>query len=301
MRRKGGVVQQASKSRVIAVFAHNEAKKILACLESVKKNIAVGDQCVVLNNGSTDTTHALVTAFAQRHDFCRLIDIEIGDKSNAWNVFIHQIRMQADVFCFLDGDCEMLPDSLNALEACMVRFPSANAIAAIPADHTGHLFREAMLLEGGLAGNLYALPSRFVERIRATNTHLPVGLIGDDCLVGALAYWDLEPKNNWDPTRIVTCAGARFSYTPLSFLSLHDIRLYYRRKIRYSLRRIQTNLMKKPLKQQGLRGIPQDVDALYCRFADDLRLTWRGTETWFDWLAIKEIKTRIALRASAPS
>ncbi len=294
-------MQQNKKSRVIAVFAHNEAKKIIACLESVKNNIAERDQCVVLNNGSTDMTHTLVTEFAQRHDFCRLVDIEIGDKSNAWNVFIHQTRMQADVFCFLDGDCEILPGSLDALEACMASHPAANAIAAIPADHTGHLFRKAMLHEGGLAGNLYALPERFVQRIRTTNTFLPFGLIGDDSLVGALAYWDLEPKNNWVPTRIVTCPGARFSYTPLSFFSLHDIRLYYRRKIRYSLRRIQTNLMKKPLKQQGLTGIPQDVDALYSRFASDVRLTWRGTETWFDWLAIKEIKARVARRASAPS
>lgn len=282
--------------RVIAVFAHNEARKILACLDSVIKNIRPGDQCVVLNNGSTDTTYKLVEEFSKRHDFCKLVDIEVGDKANAWNVFIHETRIKSDLFCFLDGDCEMLPGSLDAMEKCMGDHPGANAVAAIPADATGEAFRKEMLSDGGLAGNLYALSNGFVERFRKTNTRLPLGLIGDDSLVGALAYWDLSPKNNWDPTRIVLCAGARFLYTPLSFFSWHDIRLYYRRKIRYSMRHIQTGLLKKPLKRDGLAGIPRDIDDLYASRKSDIRLTWRGLNTWFDWLAIRHIKASLATR-----
>ena len=39
---------------------------------------------------------------------------------------------------------------------------------------------------------------------------LPFGLIGDDSLVGALAYWDLDPKAGWDTRRIVVCNDAEF-------------------------------------------------------------------------------------------
>lgn len=286
-------MQVDNQQRVIAVFAHNEARKIVTCLESVKKNIKHGDTCVVLNNGSSDATKTLVEAFAKDNNFCRLVEIEVGDKSNAWNVFIHQVNLQADVFCFLDGDCEMLPGSLDALERCMHDNPTANAIAAIPADNTGEVFRGAMLEEGGLAGNLYALSNQFVTRIRAAHVRLPLGLIGDDSLVGTLAYWDLNPKQGWDLSKIKLCESARFFYTPLRYFSFHDVWLYYRRKIRYSLRRIQTNLMYKPLKAQGLAAIPPNVDVLYANHAEDLRLAWRGLDTWFDWLAIRRIKTRL--------
>ncbi|MHB1232215.1 MAG: glycosyltransferase family A protein [Burkholderiales bacterium] len=284
--------------RVIAVFAHNEARKIIACLEGIKRDVRLGDKCVVLNNGSTDATTELVEDFSKNNDFCTLMNIEVGDKSNAWNVFVHEIRTNADVFCFLDGDCEILPGSLDALEKCMENNPTANAIAGIPADNVGKIFRNAMLRDGGLAGNLYVLSKGFVERIREADIRLPFGLIGDDSLVGALAYWDLNPKGSWDKTKIVICEGARFSYTPLSYFSFHDVRLYYRRKIRYSLRRIQINLMKKPLKEHGLTAIPRNVDELYSNYSSDIRLAWRGIETWFDWLAIRKIKDRVGNRRS---
>lgn len=285
-------MESEPQRRVIAVFAHNEARKIIGCLESVKRNIKPGDTCIVLNNGSTDATRELVASFVSENDFCRLVEIEVGDKSNAWNVFVHQLQLPADLFCFLDGDCEMLPGSLDALEHCMLSNPETNAIAGIPADNTGEIFRGAMLEEGGLAGNLYALPKHFVTRVRDANIQLPFGLIGDDSLIGTLAYWDLNPRQGWDLSKIILCKNARFFYERLSYLSFHDLRLYYRRKIRYSLRRIQTNLMYKPLKARGLAAIPENIDILYAEHAADLRLEWRGLDTWFDWLAIRKIRAR---------
>ena len=120
---RGGKVQEEKKRRVIAVFAHNEARKIIACLESIKREVRAGDKCVVLNNGSADATSELVEDFSKNNDFCTHVNIEVGDKSNAWNVFVQEIRIKADVFCFLDGDCEILPGSLNALEKCMESNP----------------------------------------------------------------------------------------------------------------------------------------------------------------------------------
>lgn len=286
-------MQENKKTRVIAVFAHNEARKIIACLESVRKDIRAGDTCVVLNNGSIDDTSALVLQFSHQHDFCKLVEISIGDKCNAWNVFIHELRVDADLFCFLDGDCEIVPGSLDALENCLESNPTANAVAALPASHVGANSRKVMVRIGGLAGNLYALSGSFVHRIREAHVKLPLGLVGDDSLIGALAYWDLNPKNTWDKTRIVLCEGAEFSYTPLSRFSFNDIRLYYKRKIRYSVRQFQNNLIMRPLKERGLTGIPRHADDLYLGRASEVRLTWSGVHTWFDWLAIRAIRNRI--------
>lgn len=54
-------MQEDKKVRAIAVFAYNEARKIIACLESIKKNIWAGDECVVLNNGSTNRYQQIPT------------------------------------------------------------------------------------------------------------------------------------------------------------------------------------------------------------------------------------------------
>jgi hypothetical protein len=154
-----------------------------------------------------------------------------------------------------------------------------------------------MLRDGGLAGNLYALTEGFMGRIRQSSVRLPIGLVGDDSLVGALAYWDMNPRGEWDKRRIVLCRDASFSYDRLSLFSSADLRLYYRRKIRYSLRRYQTMLLQAPLKAHGLMAIPQSIDDLYAGSLPLLKLRWRGPDTWFDYLALRRIRKSIANRS----
>lgn len=292
---------RATKDRIIGIFAHNEANKIIACLESVKKAIRIGDQCIVLNNGSTDSTGSLIEIFSKTNSFCRLVTIDIGDKSNAWNVFVHELGIDADVFYFLDGDCEIAQNSLDALENCITSDPTANAAAALPSARVSPRNREAAIRDGGVAGALYALSKQFVERLRKNNTRLPFGLIGDDSLIGALARWDLNPKGVWDKTKIVICKDADFSYVPFSPFSLRDIRLYYRRKIRYSLRYFQTKLLKRPLKEFGLAAIPKNIDDLYVSYSSEVKVTWRGVDTFFDYLAARRIRKCITEHTSGCS
>jgi glycosyltransferase involved in cell wall biosynthesis len=286
--------------RAIAVFAHNEARHIISCLESIKKAIRPGDECYVLNNGSSDGTEALVNAFSRENGFCRQVTIKIGDKANAWNVFCHGLNVEAKLFVFLDGDCTMSRNALDALESCLAQNPHANAAAALPDERASSKNREDMLRNGGLAGNLYALTRRFMERIRQSSVRLPIGLIGDDSLVGALAYWDMNPRGEWDKRRIVPCRDASFAYERLSVFSSADLRLYYRRKIRYSLRRYQTMLLQGPLKARGLMAIPQNVDELYAGSLPLLKLRWRGPDTWFDYLALRRIRRCIKSRSMEP-
>jgi glycosyltransferase involved in cell wall biosynthesis len=280
--------------RAIAVFSHNEAANITVCLDAIKGQVRPGDRCYVLNNGSTDNTADVVRQYCERNPFCELVEIRLGDKSNAWNVFCHDLDIEADIYVFTDGDCWMSPHALDALERTLVDNPSANAAAGLPAENVSRKNREEMLRNGGLAGNLYALSAQFIERLRNQRVRLPVGVIGDDSLVGALAYWDLDPVNqNWEMTRVVNCPEGSFSYKRLSVFSLADMRLYYRRKIRYSLRHIQTQLMKGPLTTIGVSALPQTIDQLYPASPADLKLTWRGLDTWFDFLAHRRIRERM--------
>lgn len=289
------------EKRVIAIFAHNEAKNIISCLKSVKKAIRNGDECYVLNNGSSDDTEIIVDNFSKENAFCKLISIKIGDKANAWNIFCHDLKIQSSLFIFMDGDCTVSPKSFDALESCIRKNPCANAAAGLPDERISKKIREDMLLNGGLAGALYALSANFMQRIRSENMRLPIGLIGDDSLVGALAYWDLDPKTDWDKTRIISCEEACFSFERFSPISIADIKLYWRRKIRYSLRYHQTVLMREPLKSQGLKAIPKNIEDIYLDSSPQLKLTWRGLDTWFDYLALRRIKKCIANRSRGHS
>ncbi len=289
----------ARGSIAVAVFAHNEEHAILACLHSVRAALCQGDRCLVLVNGCTDRTGALVAAFCRNNPFCQLVRLELGDKAHAWNVFVHDAAPPADHYIFLDGDCTVLPQACGALADALRLHPRAHAAAALPADGVGAANRRQLRAQGGLAGNLYALSGGFVERLRQQQVRLPVGLIGDDSLVGALAYWDLDPRAEWDQARIVTVEQARFSYRPLSIWSRRDLRLYYRRKLRYSLRRLQIELLKPLLKQRGLAAIPADIGELYVNSRADVALRFSGLDFCFDYLAIKQARRYVNHGAGA--
>ncbi|THB74503.1 MAG: glycosyltransferase family 2 protein [Gammaproteobacteria bacterium] len=281
-------------NRAIAIFAHNEESRILNCLNSVKDAIVDGDKCFVLNNGSKDDTGKIVADYSKHNPFCELVEIEYGDKSNAWNHFVHKVGCEARMYIFLDGDCEVLPNSLSELEKALSENPQANAIAAVPTISVSKKNREEMLSIGGLAGNLYALSADFINRIRASSFKIPVGLIGDDSFIGNYAYRDLKPENSWDKNLIVVCEKAEFTYIPLSILSYDDMSFYYRRKIRYSLRRIQNLLLKKAVNEKGISGLPERIEEVYGLYPSELKLSWRGIDTWFDLLAIRRIKKVIS-------
>lgn len=282
----------------VAVFAHNEAEHILACLESlIRAAPGARLECFVLANACTDGTAALVRKYAEGRPGVHLVSIELGDKSNAWNVYVHDIAPAAETHFFIDGDVEACPDALAELHAALRAHPQANAAAALPV--TGRSLRRGrreMMAGGELAGNLYALRGDFVERMRQGGVRLPVGFIGEDSLVGALANWDLDPNGKWDARRVVAAPGAGFRFRSLSWLRPGHWRLYWRRRIRYSLRRYQIGMLRPVLKREGIEGMPPGVRDLYRQPADSPPLRWSGANAVFDWLALRWIR-REALRA----
>ncbi len=178
---------------------------------------------------------------------------------------MHDLAPDADTHFFHDGDCAVVPGSLDALELPLAERPDVRAVSAVPSrsiPSTG-AFRRHLLSEGGLAGNLYALPRSFVERIREQSVRLPIGFIGDDSLVGALACWDLEPRSEWNASRIFVCEAAEFVYEPLVDALLRKPSFYLRRKRRYSLRHFQNRMIGDLLTEHGLGAMPATVTELY--------------------------------------
>lgn len=102
---------------VIAVFAHNESHKIINCLEALRLSPLLPETiCYVIANGCTDNTAKLTIEYAQTAPWVKVVDLEPGDKANAWNYFVHEMTIEANIYFFMDGDCQIDSGALQYLK-----------------------------------------------------------------------------------------------------------------------------------------------------------------------------------------
>lgn len=277
----------------VAVFAHNEARNIIACLDSLQSAAASSCECYVLANACSDETETLVRAYSASHPNVHLVSIALGDKANAWNVFVHELAPRnAKHYFFIDGDVRATPGSLDVMAHVLAQHPQANGVSALPGSGRGlDAFRRDMLKDNGVAGNLYGLRGAFVERICHQAIRMPVGTIGEDALIGAMLKWDLRGDIRWDDSKVVVAQKAGFEFDSVSPWLPREWKKYFRRRVRYSVRGYQNKMLGRAIQPGGFESLPQQIRDLYPRYPDVLKLDWRGVDTFFDWLAIREIRT----------
>ena len=194
----------------VMVLAHNEERHIAACLDSI---FAADPErkfdIFVMANGCTDRTVEIVSKYRAHRREVHLIAMALGDKCNAWNVFVHDVIplhcAGREIYFFTDGDVRAVRGSFSAMAQALEKNPKAHAAAAVPVSgRNAARDRRELVEDHGLVANLYALRGQFVQRLQQTGLHLPLKLEGDDGLLGALIQWDLAPdRQGFDPERIV--------------------------------------------------------------------------------------------------
>lgn len=287
---------------LVAIFAHNEELQIIACLESIAKASATHLlHAYVLANGCNDNTETIVRDFTLTHPWVTLIPITLGDKANAWNVFVHDVAPRAQVCFFVDGDIRVEPRSFDALFSALQSSPKASAAAAVPASGRNKEFLESLVCEHHLVlGNLYALRGDFIWRARQIGARFPIGYIGEDGLVTSLVKWDLDPTGPFLNERVIPCPSAQFVYRSLALWHPRDWRTYWRRRVRYSLRHFQHELLVPLLTSAGLRSMPNSVSELYKQQAAMLqRCRPRvGIDAIFDSIALAQMRKATVTNSS---
>ena len=277
----------------VGIFAHQEERRIGACLASLPLDRA--DMLYhVLVNGSTDTTAAKAREIAAGRPNVRVHDIAQGGKSRTWNHLIHDLLDGSqDAVVLLDGDAEIAPGSIDAL-AQAVASDGVNAAAGMPLNgRMAAHYRHLLSTDGGLFGDLYALSGHFVNRIRARGVRLPNDLIGDDGLVAAWAHTDLQTDAAWHHNRIVACEQAGFLCEPVRLTSPASWRMQYRRMTNYSLRFFQNRIVSDIMGGQGPDGLPHELRSLYATWLP--RLAPRSGPTgWFDRKALERMRQAAA-------
>lgn len=277
----------------VAVFAHNEAANIVACLDAV---IAQRPQSpfpvLVLINGSTDATARKVREFAARHPQVQPVTIDLGDKANAWNAYVHELDPDASIHFFVDGDTRPMPGAFTALSHSMDARPEAMAVGALPATGRDRIgWSRRMQAFGRLAGCLYALRGSWIERCRADNLRMPVGFIGEDLLLSCLIKQRAGPGALAQPDpRLAFAPDARFGFRSMSRARPGDWVKYAKRLVRYRVRDYQLALLLGHLATHGLRAMPADVGELYRLQPGLPRYRWSGRSTPIDMLAVRDIR-----------
>ncbi|MBB5987206.1 glycosyltransferase family A protein [Sphingobium lignivorans] len=275
----------------VAIFAHDEQRRIAACLASLPLD-RPGTVFHLLVNGSTDRTAAIARAIAARHPALIVHEWPQGGKARSWNRFVHEL-LPADMpeaVIFMDGDAEIAPGSFDALIAVLRDRPHANAVAGLPFNGRRHRVYQALLREeGGLFGDLYALRGDFLRRLRARGLRLPVDLVGDDGLVAAWAATDLGPDADWDRARLAHADAAGFLCEPVRLLSPRGWRLQYRRMVSYAVRHFQNRMVSRIMGTQGPTGLPERLSSLYAGELPAMRPRPGLANALFDRLALRRM------------
>ncbi|MFN3749469.1 MAG: glycosyltransferase family A protein [Sphingorhabdus sp.] len=279
----------------IAVLAHNEAARIATCLKSLPlNNPEVAIHVVV--NGSTDATSSIAADIASTASNVRVHVFNEGGKARSWNRFLFdELTAFHATHVFVDGDAEVVPGSIAALEATLEAQPGVNAAAGLPMNgRKMAYYQQAMRAEHGLFGDLYALRGDFLSRMKAANIRLPDDVIGDDGLICAMAKTGLADESQWRNQRVATCEGAGFLCAPVRLLSPASWLMQYRRMINYSVRHFQNAMISRIMRDAGPKGLPRQLSDIYSRELPALQPRSSPELFWFDRLALRRMARAVA-------
>ena len=277
----------------VAIFAHNEASTIANTLDSVLlQNREDLLQIFVLVNGSQDATESIVREYSKLHSNVNLVVLDLADKANAWNYYVHTLRPTASVHFFVDGDMVVTPGSFLALNNVLSKSGEARAAGAFPVTGRNKVSWSARMRRiGRLAGCLYALKGDFVSELREQKMAIPIGFIGEDFFLSCLVKGDFTQRGLIHPSpKLIFSADAGFAFRSLSIYRPWDWLSYAKRLVSYQVREYQLVMLINHMQVHGQDALPPDVETLYGQSAELPRYYWRGRMSLFDWLAVRKIR-----------
>lgn len=274
----------------VVVLAHNEERRIAQCIKTLPLSDP-GFAIHVVVNGSCDGTAAIVAQFADRCTNLTMHDWPEGGKARSWNrIVLDSLPRGLDAVVLVDGDAEVAPGAIPALLAALEQSADANLASAPPLNGRRAAYYRAMMAQShSVFGDLYAMRGSFVDAMRASGIRLPVDLVGDDGLVGALAKTDLGPLSQWCEERVLPVMEAGFRCEPFTLHHPRSWRMQYSRMSNYAIRHFQNLIITQILRGEGPRGLPERLASLYGRYLPDFSPRG-GVWAWFDRRALARMR-----------
>jgi glycosyltransferase involved in cell wall biosynthesis len=236
-------VTQASYN--IVMFAYNEANNLANSVTAVANNCDNNlHKFYLMANGCTDKTVEVAEALKRKLNFDKMevINIELGDKCNAWNHYVHNVADE-EPLChfFVDADVIFSQQCFPLLvEKIAKANDSCHIIAGMPLSGRNLEFYQSLVTERFcFFGNLYGMHQRYLKLVKEKNFKLPIGLNWIDSFLTKAANTDIQFIQRNLPDRVIHLPGVGFHFESLSPFNWDDIKLYKNRIARYELGKIQ--------------------------------------------------------------
>ncbi len=228
----------------ITMFAYNEANNIEKSIQSVFDN--VDDRLntfYIIANGCKDNTTEIVNIKKEQLNFdkLKLIVLEIGDKCNAWNHYMHEVADDVSTHFFVDADVNFSDDCFVKMHGKLSESPECTeAIAGLPLSGRNIEFYRSLVIERScFFGNLYGLKNSVITRIRERQFFLPIGLNWIDSFLTKAINTELKFFNYNLPNKTTYIEKVGYYFESLSPFRISDIKLYISRIARYELGKLQ--------------------------------------------------------------
>ncbi|MCA9361498.1 glycosyltransferase [Candidatus Kaiserbacteria bacterium] len=138
----------------ILIPCHNEEKSIEACVLSCLNQTRKPDQVVVINDGSTDKSKEILTAFG---DQITLVNIPeaTGNKSHAQEIGLNFVT--GDIFIATDGDTVLDENFVKYVEEDFINQPELSAIGGYVRSQRHNWLTACRAFEYSVGQNLHKL------------------------------------------------------------------------------------------------------------------------------------------------
>lgn len=261
----------------VAIIASRENLTMLeSCIRSA--SIACADHPAyidVLINGNADLARnaaAQVGNWARSSCHIRIWSIAQGDKAHAWNEYVHRIWTPGTTAFFLDAYALARPDAFVHLDHALSQ-PGILAATGVPtAGRSAPALRAQMLSGGGFHGNMNAIGSSAMGRLKACGFRLPLGLYRTDSLIGSVLSFDLNPERGWEPKRIAVVADATWDVPGIGALTFRNVISQLKRMLRQARGHVENRAAREHLAIRLLA--PETLP----RTSEELMLDWVASQ-----------------------
>ncbi|MHA7881224.1 MAG: glycosyltransferase family A protein [Saccharospirillum sp.] len=234
--------QQTDPGYSVVTFAYNEGATIGHTLRSVLANTDGRLQhLTVIANGCTDDTADQAKAVLVKANLpCTLVEIDLGDKCNAWNTYVHQYLPDTEAHFFVDSDVTFSAQAFPILFDALMADDSKNAVTGLPLSGRNQAqYVELATRYSCLFGNLYGLKHDFAKRLVQKKIRLPIGLNWIDAQITKLVNDNLAYDKSDYQHRVTFVKGVGYQFPSLKPWKKTDRRLYINRICRYKAGQLQ--------------------------------------------------------------
>jgi glycosyltransferase involved in cell wall biosynthesis len=227
----------------IVMFAHNEEKNIQKSITSVLSNVDDKlNQFIVIANGCNDSTASIVKHLIGLgpSNRLKLVELEVGDKCNAWNTYVYKLAQGSEVHFFLDADVRFTTNVFPKMYRKLMLEENVNAIAGLPfSGRNMRQYKSMVENKHCLFGNCYGLKAHFIELVIKKGFKLPIGLGWIDSAITKVVNTDVGDITQPKKGKVTFDDTCGYEFDSLSLFHKDDWLLYINRIARYRLGKMQ--------------------------------------------------------------